>query len=81
MARKWTRKERHEYAKEKYYSMKRKIFILVALVAVYIVIIYSLIYSFREGLDPHISMLLIAIAIILIPVTIFVTDTFWFEYA
>lgn len=61
----WSKKERHEYVREKWRTPKDKFFALVAFTIVYLVLAWLFLASFGSGLDSSIT-IVIAIALVVV---------------
>ena len=79
MAKKWTRKERREHLREKFFEAREKAFIGIAFALIFIVLIYALQYAFATGADLVIKGMLIIVILILIPIAIVVADMVSYE--
>ena len=82
MARRWaTKKERHEHMRRRLVPKKRKFFVLIAIMVVFALLLFTLFEGIKTGMDPVLIVILLVAIIVMIPVSIFLIDLFfWVRY-
>jgi len=80
MSKKWTRRERREHLKEKYFGIRKKVWVLIAFAALFIILAYSIYHLLNAGGDVLLLGLLVIIFLVLIPIAVFFVDLLWYEF-
>ena len=75
MSRKWTREERKQYLKEKYRHTREKMFFILAVAALFLILLSLLAWGISIRADPFLLIVLAVTILVLIPVSIFINDT------
>ena len=78
MPEKWTRKERKEHVSDKYKEHKHKLWVLVAFIAIFAILIYGAIYAAQIN-NILLLGIMVLLLVILTPVAIFFIDNMFWE--
>lgn len=74
----WTRKERKEYIKKRYFDRRVKIFVLGVVFVFIILLLYAIVTSFQRG-DYFLAFASILGLVVLIPIAIFWINLYLYE--